>query len=896
MEATIPTDSLHPLRGNSMHPRDNSGGAVTQLPTGTVTFFFSDIEGSTALLQRFGAEASALLDAHDAILQAALDARGGTTLRTEGDSFFAVFPSAPDAVAAAVDAQRSLAAHSWPEDGQIRVRIGLHTGAGELGGADYRGIDVHRAARIGAAAHGGQIIISESTAALLPLSPGAPELADLGAHRFKDLLQPIEIHQVVADGLDREFPQIRSLDATTHNLPAELTSFVPRPEVERITALLATHRLVTLTGPGGTGKTRLALQVAAEASDDFEAVFHVPLAAVTDPELVAATIASTLGLTRSSASAERLIIDYLKGQQTLLLLDNFEQILDAAPLVARLIAGANDLKVLVTSRAALQVSAEQEFPVPPLALPNGETSVEALSKKAAVALFVDRAAASLPDFTLTDDNASAVAEITRRLDGLPLAIELAASRVKVLAPTVMAERLRASFDVLSTTKRDLPARQQTLRNAIAWSYDLLSPIEQRLLRGISVFRGGATLQAIESVCGRVLGDEHSDILDPLEALVHHSLVRYDPTQPTPRYMMLETIREFAWRRLTETDDCGAIRDAHLDTHVDLAEEVGPHLTGADQAYWLDIVQRERDNFRAAFAFAEESGRFDAAARIVSSLWRYLQARGLIPEGRDFARRVLIADDLDDALRLRVTSAAGSLAYWAADLDAATEYYSSAVELARRVGDPHALAEAVYDAAFPQFLGDGDQEVAHAMLDEAKTLFRDLGDHHGLARITWARGVAAIRVGDADTTLETSLEALPDLEAAGDMTMVAWSHHMATVALLAMDRIEEAMPHIRAALDFFEPVRDIAGLILQLQNLNQLSLRTGDYERAIILAGAVANQQHATGMNLAEVAANAILGLEEAYEALGRQRADELFDQGINTSLAEAIALSREVTG
>ncbi|MEX2323755.1 MAG: adenylate/guanylate cyclase domain-containing protein [Acidimicrobiia bacterium] len=869
---------------------------MTQLPTGTVTFFFSDIEGSTALLQRFGADASALLDAHDAILEAAIDARRGTTLRTEGDSFFAVFASAPDAVAAAVDAQRSLAAHPWPDDGQVRVRIGLHTGAGELGGADYRGIDVHRAARIGAAAHGGQIIISESTAALLPLSPDAPELIELGAHQFKDLLQPIEIHQVVADGLDRDFPHIRSLDATTHNLPAELTSFVPRPEVGRITALLDSRRFVTLTGPGGTGKTRLALQVAAEASDDFEAVYYVPLAPVTDPELVAATIASTLGLTRSSASAERLVIDYFKGHRTLLVLDNFEQILDAAPLVARLIAAADGLKVLVTSRAALQLSGEQEFPVPPLALPNGETSVEALSKKAAVVLFVDRAAASLPDFTLTDDNASAVAEITRRLDGLPLAIELAASRVKVLAPRVMAERLRASFDVLSTTRRDLPARQQTLRNAIAWSYDLLSPTEQRLLRGMSVFRGGAVFEAIDSVCGRVLGDEHSDVLDPLEVLVHHSLVRYDPTQPTPRYAMLETIREFAWQRLTETDDCRAIQDAHLDTHVELAEEVGPHLTGPEQAYWLDAVQRERDNFRAAFAFAEESGRFDAAARIVSSLWRYLQARGLIPEGRDFASRVLVADDLDDALRLRVISAAGSLAYWAADMDDALRHYEAAVALARTLGEPRALAEALYDFAFPHLLGDRDHDAAHGALDEAAQVFAELGDSHGAARVTWARGVGAMYVDQPHLALEATLDALPDLEAAGDMTMVAWSHHMATVALLAMDRIDEALPHIKAALDLFEPVRDIAGLTLQLQNLNQLSLRTGDQEQAVIMAGAVANQQHATGMNLSEVAANAVLGLEEAYDALGEQRAGELFDQGMNTSLAEALALAREITG
>jgi predicted ATPase/class 3 adenylate cyclase len=867
---------------------------VSELPTGTVTYLFTDIEGSTALLQSLGDAASSVFDDHDRIVGGAITDHGGTVVRTEGDSFFAAFPTGPEAVAAAVEAQRRITEHSWPTEAPVRVRMGLHTGQGVLGGSDYRGLDVHRAARIAAAAHGGQIIVSGATAALIAGAPTMPALRDLGAHRFKDLLEPENVHQVVAEGLPDGFGPIRSLDATVNNLPTQLTSFIPRPEADRIADLLASNRLVTLTGPGGTGKTRLALHVAAEASGDFAAVYFVALAPVTDSSLVAATIASTLGLTVAAGSPEHIVADFLAGKRSLLVLDNFEQILDAAPVVGQLLSGAPELKVIATSRAPLHVAGEQEYPVPPLAVPNGETDLDSLQATAAVALFVDRASSSLPDFALTDDNASAVAEITKRLDGLPLAIELAAARVKLLPPPALAERLRVSLDVLASARRDLPERQQTLRGAIGWSYDLLASDEQRLMRGLSVFRGGATLDAIEKVCHDILDDTPRDLLGTLETLVDHSLVRQVGGAFGPRFFMLETIREFAWEHLIATDDCPHIQGAHLKTYLGLAEEASPNLTGAEQARWLTVLHEERDNLRSAMAHALDATRTGDAGRLAAALWRYWHMRGLVPEGIEYVTRVLEFADLPPELRLRVLEAAGGLSYWAGDLDAARPRYDEALAVARALDEPLKVASALYDASFPSMLQGEDHDTVAEYLDEAEAIYVEAGDRAGVARVTWARGVAAMFVDDPETTLERTLEARPALEEAGDVFMVAWSRHMAGIALLTLDRSEEALPHIMAAFDVFEEVGDVSGVILQLQNFNQLCLRRGDHANAVLLAGAIATQKHLTGMNLSEVAANAVLGLEPAYEALGKEAADDLFQRGMAMSLDEAVAVARGI--
>jgi class 3 adenylate cyclase len=466
-----------------------------ELPTGTVTFLFTDIEGSTNLARTLGSGWTQVLQEHNEILRQAIRDRGGIDLRTQGDALFAVFSSALDAATAAATAQRQLALHPWPSDGPVRVRMGMHTGEGRPGGDDYVGLDVHRAARIAAAGHGGQVLLSETTAALVAEAlPDGMSLLDLGLHRLKDFDQPDRIHQLTITGLPTAFPPLKTLETPT-NLPAELTSFVGREhqlgEVER---LLESARLVTLTGPGGSGKTRLALRAASALLDRFlDGVFFVDLAAITEPHLVPSVIASALGTGERGwlPTLETLKIE-LRHRTMLLVLDNFEQVMGASGAVADLLTAAPAMRFLVTSRGPLRVRGEQEFPVPPLDLPDPlrPPGPDDLARYEAPALFVERATAIDPGFSVTRENASAVVEICRRLDGLPLAIELAASRLRLMSPAGMLERLDRALPLLAGGSRDLPARQRTLRAAIGWSYDLLSPEMGALFRRVCVFAGG----------------------------------------------------------------------------------------------------------------------------------------------------------------------------------------------------------------------------------------------------------------------------------------------------------------------------------------------------------------------------------------------------------------------
>jgi class 3 adenylate cyclase len=481
------------------------------LPSGTLTFLFTDIEGSTKLLNALGTDRfHEVLAVHTKALRGAF-ADGGTEIRTQGDSLFVVFHSAPKAVRATAAAQRALAAARFPHGAVVRVRMGMHTGVGTPAsadaGADYVGIDVHRAARIAAIAHGGQVLVSGATATLVGQDLGdGTTLRDLGEHRLKDLAYPERIYQLVVDGLPGDFPPVRSLDRTPNNLPTQLTTFIGRgPEIRDGLRLLDTTRLLTLTGPGGTGKTRLSLQLAAEAAMDFpDGAFWVPLAPISDPDLVPSTIAHALGvhIGGKEMPLER-VIEHVRGKRMLLVLDNFEQVLPAAPSVVALLASGPDLKVITSSRAPLRIAGEQEFPVPPLDLPDPQRlpSLDVLAQSDAVRLFIERARAVKPDFMVTAENAAAVTEICYRLDGLPLAIELAAARVKLLSPQAMLPRLKKGLDLLASSSPDRTDRQRTLRGAIAWSFDLLDDGLKRLFARSGVFVAGAMLEQLEPVCG-----------------------------------------------------------------------------------------------------------------------------------------------------------------------------------------------------------------------------------------------------------------------------------------------------------------------------------------------------------------------------------------------------------
>ncbi|MDP9143697.1 MAG: adenylate/guanylate cyclase domain-containing protein, partial [Actinomycetota bacterium] len=484
------------------------------LPTGTVTFLFTDIEGSTRMVQALGEGWVPVLEAHNSLVEEAITDNGGVVVKTEGDSFFATFSAAADGLKASLAAQRALMEHPWPDKGIVRSRMGLHTGLGVLGGSDYVGIDVHRAARIADAAHGGQIVLSEPTTVLIERQlPSTVTLRDLGKHRLKDLSEPEAIFQVVSEGLQSEFPSLRTLDAIPNNLPNLLTSFVGRKnELAEAVRLLESSRVLTLTGPGGTGKTRLSLQIAAEVADDFaDGVFFVELAPVTDVDVVPSRILETLGIqvsTREESPVMRLTTQ-LSDRGYLIILDNFEQILDAAPLVAEMVRASPRTKVLVTSRAPLRISGEQEMPVPPMGFAGLESSndPEALMETDATRLFADRAMSVRPDFRITERNAQVVAELIRNLDGLPLAIELVASRLRLLPVEQILDRLDARM--LSAGSVDLPERQRTIQGAISWSHDLLADPERRLFARFSVFNGGARLEEIEAVCGppEDLGDD-----------------------------------------------------------------------------------------------------------------------------------------------------------------------------------------------------------------------------------------------------------------------------------------------------------------------------------------------------------------------------------------------------
>src|SRR5215211_4869243 len=564
-------------------------------PTGTVTFLFTDIEGSSRMWEKSPQTMRSALGRHDEILRSAIGAHGGYVFKTVGDAFCAAFPTAPEALEVALSAQRPLFAEEWPnERGELRVRMSLHTGAAEARGGDYFGPPLNRAARLLSAAQGGQVLFSVVTLELVKEQlPTGAELRDLGEHRLKDLIRPEWIFQLVARGLPAEFPPLRTLEGRLNNLPLQVTPLVGRERVVdevRRRLLRPELRLLTLSGPGGIGKTRLALQAAAELLDEFQdGVFFVPLATVTDPQLVVSAVMGTLGVRETGdLSLVETLKRYLRDKQMLLVLDNFEQVLAAAPVVTELLE-APRLKVLTTSRTALRLYGEQEYAVPPLAVPDTGRlpEPEALSHYDAVKLFIERAEAAKADFSITNENAPAVAEICARLDGLPLAIELAAARVKLLPPRAMLGRLGRRLKLLSGGARDLPERQRTLRGAIEWSHNLLDEGEKTLFARLAIFSGGRTLEAIEAVCD-AQGDLPMDAFDGVSSLVDKSLLTQEEgPDGEPRFVMLETIHEYAREKLRESGEAEEIARVHAEYFLALAEEAEPQLTGPEQVEWME---------------------------------------------------------------------------------------------------------------------------------------------------------------------------------------------------------------------------------------------------------------------------------------------------------------------
>jgi predicted ATPase/class 3 adenylate cyclase len=845
------------------------------LPTGTVTFLMTDVEGSTRLLADLGGDYARLLLDHHGIVRGELARHHGVEVSTEGDSFFCVFRSPVDAVEAALAVQRCLAAHPWPGGGQVRVRMGIHTGEGALAGDGYVGMDVHRVARVSAAGHGGQILLTAATRALLEGHwPEGTSVLGLGAYRLKDLPAPENLYQLVADGLATRFPPLRSLDAPVYDLPTAPAPIIGRDaDTAEVAALLAEHRLVTLTGPGGVGKTRLALHLAGLLHADFpDGVAFVPLAAVRDPELVPDEIARALALpTAQYGGPEGMsrLAEYLRGRRVLLVLDNVEQLGAGADVIAGLLRATAGPRVLATSRGPLRLRDEQRYPLDPL------------TPDAAVEEFAERARAVRPDLRLGPADLDAVARIVDGVGRLPLAVELAASRVGTLSPAEIADRLGSQLGLLRSGPRDLPRRQQALRSTLLWSYELLDEPARRFFAAFAVFPGGATLEALEqTVPPRYPGD---DQLDSVTALVDQGLIRRGVEG---RFSALQVVRELAAELLGASGDGPAVWRRAATRLAALAGRAGPHLMTAERAQWLDRLQAEHDNLRAALEWATEHDPV-LAADIAAPVWRYWQMRGYLREGRavlDAVRERLPADDL--AARYRVLTAIGGLAYWQRDLAGGEAACTEAVRLAEQLGDPHALAEALYNLSFPVWQQSRFEEAGH-LADRSMQLFTDLGDADGTGRALWLHGIVAVITGRLDRAEKVLAEAVERQRGSPAVFHLGWSLRMLGRTLLLQGRADEARARVEESMRLFAPAGDVSAIVLHLSDFATIAGLEGDTDRELRLAGAMRALKRLTGTDLVDHPVNVVPGLEDIEARLGPE-ATRLLAEGAAMSLDDVV--------
>ena len=852
------------------------------LPTGTLTFFFSDIEGSTKLVQRLGLRFKDLLERHEALVREAYAGTGAVEVRTVGDAFFIVFPTADAALKAAVAAQRAHATEPWPDDGVVRMRVGMHTGLATRGGDDYVGIDVHLAARIAGASHGGQIVISDQTRSLMREPGDGIDVRDLGDHRLKDV-GSLRLWQVVAPGIADRFPPLASLEVPT-NLPADATDFIGRDrEVGEIRDLVRSSRLVTLTGPGGTGKTRLSLRVAREVTPEFpHGVFFVPLEPIRDPTLVPATIAHALSLPEEpSRSPTDVLKERLRDRSTLLVLDNFEQVTAAAPMVGDLLKAAPRVRCLASSREVLRVYGEQEYPVP------------TLSDDDALTLFTARAQMVKPQFALTPETREVARAIVARLDRLPLAIELAAARMKVFGIEALRSRLEKSLTVLSGGARDLPERQRTLRGAIAWSYDLLGESERAIFRRLAVFVGGCRIETAESVCDPE-GSLDVLVMDALPSFVDKSLLRCDADgDGETRFTMLQTIRDYGLERLDEAAETAEVRRRHALWALGLAESAKAVLTGGEDAPVVERLSEEHDNIRSAIAWALETGEAGVGLRIAEGIWRFWQQRGHLAEGRMLIERLLAlpAAAAPTVERAKGLTAMAGLAYWQSDFAPLPAAYKEALEIHRRLSTGSDLAEAVYNAAFVGFT-EGDIAAARAYLEEGRALYAAAGDASGVSAVNEALAALLFRQADTAGALEAEAAVVAHGRSQRNAFRLVDSLTLYALLLFEAGRTLEGRETAREAIALARERGNVAGTIGMLLILARYAVRAGRAEAAARICGAVdvLREQTSVGGTPIEV-----LGLTQphadAREALGPEAYARAASAGRALSLDDVVALA-----
>jgi predicted ATPase/class 3 adenylate cyclase len=811
---------------------------VASPPTGTVTFLFTDIEGSTKMWEHDVPAMQAALARHDELLRWAIEERGGYVFKTVGDAFCAAFPTAPDALETALEAQQRLLEEQWSQkSGPLKVRMALHTGAAEERDGDYFGPAVNRVARLLSAGHGGQVLLSAASQEMVrDQLPARAALIDLGERRLKDLFRPERVFQLIAPGLPSEFPPLRTLEARLNNLPLQPTPLVGRErEVEEICKRLRSEEvgLLTLTGPGGVGKTRLALQAGADLLEDFEdGVFFVSLATITDPELVPSAIAVALGVKESAQqSLMESLKNYLHHKHLLLVVDNFEQVLEGAPLVGELVGACPKLKVLTTSRTPLSLYGEHEYSVPPLALPDPHQppSVERLTQYEAVRLFIERAQAAKADFSITNDSAPAVAQICARLDGLPLAIELAAARIKLLTPQAMLARLGNRLKLLTGGARDLPERQRTLRSTIDWSYGLLEEGEKVLFGRLSVFAGGRTLEAIEAVCDSE--DELPvDVLDGVESLVDKSLLRQEEgVGGEPRFVMLETVHEFARQKLEESGEGEEARRRHAAFFLAFAEGVEPRLWGPEDTMWLHRLEAELDNMREALSWALERGEAELGLRLAAALWRFWEARGYYDEGRRWLEEALKKEGRASAsVRAKALMAVGWLAHAQVDVDRAEAAAQEGLKLSDEVEIGKSLAASLLLVLGIAARIRGDYERAKDLVKESLKLSQEAHDRLGIAHALLELGNASVGLDEAKEFYEEAITLCREVGYAVRLADILGS--LGYISLLEGDYPRAVVLNEEAAA--LRQEHSYKGrLEFDLDNLGWAALLQGDYERA-----------------------------------------------------------------
>ena len=849
-------------------------------PPTVLTFLFTDIEGSTSKWEEHPEQMAQAVSGHDALLREAVQGHGGHIVKTTGDGIYAAFPTPEDGLGAVIDIQLGLLDPAATAGLPLRVRCGLHTGPVHARDNDYFGTTINRTARIMGAAHGGQVLVSQALAdAMRGQLPEGVSLLDLGSVRLKGLSTSEAVFQVVHPKLDQSFPALRELEATPNNLPQQLTSFIGRErECAEVAEMLTTARLLTLLGMGGLGKTRLSLQIGADVMDLYpDGVWFIDLQAVLDGSLVAGETARVLSVREEPGRPLlQTLCAHLKSRKLLLILDNCEQVIDtSAELANAILRAAPDLRMLTTSRIALRVPGEQTYVVQPLPLPSRSASFEALSQSTAVQLFVDRAKLHKPAFALTEKEAPAIAELVSRLEGIPLALELAAARVRSLAVADINKRLNDRYKILTGGDRTLQARQQTLRALVDWSYDLLSENEQALLTRLSIFAGGFSLEAAEAICGAdpLLPE---DVIDLVTSLVEKSLVNLEDTEDALRYRLLETIRDYSHEKLLARNEQAATGAAHCDYYFTMAKAANRGSQGAGQAEWTQRLETELDNVRAAIALALAGGvdQIIAVKLAVALMWFWI-LRGYSTEGRKYLQTALAlpAVQANDFIHGHALYVGACLAYTQSDNAEAQRMLERSLEIRRRDGKPLEIAATLSTLSAVR-LSIGDARGAREVESEAAKVFQELDDRTN-------ETIAEFHLGQIDAYVEDDAAARRRFEACLAVARETESHELESecelmLGELALEEgdIDSARARLSSSLEICKAVGDKRGEATALWWLGKADLAAGDTEAARTRLGAALRAFQAFDM-FAE-----LLGCLEDHAVLAMKRGDAASAAGL----------------